>query len=190
MNLYKQLIMRRLTKGHLHLFIVSTTVAIALFSTSAFAQSCESQFIVASVRHGVPTDLLIAIARVESNLEPLALNIAGRTYRPESRNEAIQLLRRPDGSPRRNATVGCMQIHTWVHRAAVDGRPGRFLDPAINVDYGARLLRLLYDRHGSWRQAVGWYHTSASSSRFELYICRIDEELRTIGADLSLGCAG
>lgn len=190
MMLYKQLIMRWLTKGRLYLLAISTTAAIACGSASAFAQICEAQLIIASVRHAVPHDLLTAIARVESNFEPLALNIGGRTYRPASQAEAVRLLSTPAGTPRRNATVGCMQIHTWVHRAAVDGRPERFLDPAVNVDYGAQLLRRLYDRHGSWRLAVGRYHTAAGTSRFERYICRIDEELRAIGSDLRLGCTG
>ena len=189
MMLYKQLIMRWLTKGRLYLLAISTTAAIAGGSAPAIAQTCEAQLIIASVRHAVPVDLLTAIGRVESNFRPLALNIGGRSYQPASPAEAMRLLSTADGTPRRNATVGCMQIHTWYHRAAVDGQIERFLDPAVNVDYSAQLLRLLYDRHGSWRLAVGWYHTAASSSRFELYICRIDEELRTIGSDLRLGCA-
>ena len=36
------------------------------------------------------------------------------------------------------------------------------MEPAINVDYGARFLKRLYKRHGSWDTAIKYYHSKNS----------------------------
>lgn len=130
----------------------------------------------------------MAIGMVESHLNPLALNVAGRTRLPDSRQEARTLLVDRNGAPRRDVTIGCMQIHSRYHLDAVNGDPVGFLDPAVNVDYAATMLRGFYEEHGSWRMAVGRFNTAPSSPHFERYICRIDRQLRAQGSPTRLGC--
>ena len=154
------------------------------FGAFAAAESCAQAIGEAAVRHGVPVELLHAIASVESGHDPLILNIGGRVYRPATAAEATALLYRADGTPRRDATVGCMQIHTGAHLAAIGGRPEPLLSASFNVDYGTRLLRTLYDRSGSWRTAVRRYQGGTGS----VYICHVDRRLAAHGATFRLGC--
>jgi soluble lytic murein transglycosylase-like protein len=141
----------------------------------------------AADRHGIPDGVLRAIGEIESNLNPMALNIGGRVYMPDSMEEARALLYH-QGRPRRDSNIGCMQIHTGWHLDAVDGRPEQFLNADVNVDYAASLLRQLYEMTGSWPEAVGRYHTGPGYPGFQRYICAVDRQLRENGADTRLGC--
>jgi len=173
--------------------LAALAIAAAL-SAAAPAQAsnpdstCLEAISVAEERHDIPSGLLLAIAEIESNLNPLALNVGGRTRVPQSYDQAVAMLYDRAGRPRRDLNIGCMQIHTGWHLQAVDGQPQLFLDPEVNVDYGASLLRTLYEREGTWREAVGWYHTSPAYPNFHRYICAVDRELRDSGAAVQLGC--
>jgi len=174
--------------------LLAALAAAAVLAVAATAQAsgrldtCLEAISAAEERHDIPSGLLQAIAEIESDLNPLALNVAGRTRVPQSYDQAVALLYDRAGRPRRDLNIGCMQIHTGWHLQAVDGQPQLFLDPEVNVDYGASLLRTLYEREGSWREAVGWYHTSPAYPNFYRYICAVDRELRESGADVHLGC--
>jgi soluble lytic murein transglycosylase-like protein len=161
--------------------------AVAPPSPAAAQQGCLSFIPAAEERYGIPSGVLQAIAEIESNLNPMALNIGGRTHLPDSVEEAMPLLYR-GGQPRRNLNIGCMQIHSAWHLDAVGGRPERFLSPEVNVDYAASLLRRLYEHTGSWSRAVGRYHTGPDYPGFRRYICAVDRKLRENGAEISLGC--
>lgn len=149
---------------------------------------CLEAIPAAAERHGVPHGLLRAIAEIESNFNPLALNVGGAARIPETYNQAVAMLYDRSGRPRRDLNIGCMQIHTAWHLQAVGGEPRVLLDPEVNVDYAASLLRTLYEREGSWREAVGYYHTSPAYPGFYRYICAVDRELRESGANVRLGC--
>ena len=43
------------------------------------------------------------------------------------------------------------------------------INPIENVDYGARFLKKLYQRHGSWEKAVKYYHSSKSKFNVKYY---------------------
>ena len=149
--------------------------------------ACLASIPAAEARYDIPPGLLQAIGEIESNLRPLALNIGGRPNVPDTYEQAVSLLY-SDGKPRDDLNIGCMQIHSAWHLDAVGGQPERFLDPALNVDYAAQLLRRLYDATNSWTTAVGRYHTGPSSPRFQLYICAVDQQLRDNNAEMSLDC--
>ncbi len=157
-------------------------------SVAAAAGDCHAHFANAEDRFGIPSGLLSAITDIESGGNPLALNVGGRTMVPQSYDHAASLLFDGRGRPRRDVTVGCMQIHTGAHLAAVGNRPERLLNPRVNVNYAANMLRNLYDQHGSWRAAVGWYHTGSGTARAGRYICAVDRRLQSSGADARLNC--
>jgi soluble lytic murein transglycosylase-like protein len=148
---------------------------------------CRAHMEEAADRYGIPDGVLRAIGEIESNLNPMALNIGGRVYMPDSMEEATSLLYH-QGQPRRDSNIGCMQIHTGWHLDAVDGRPEQFLNADVNVDYAASLLRQLYEMTGSWPEAVGRYHTGPGYPGFQRYICAVDRQLRENGAETRLGC--
>ena len=86
-------------------------------------------------------DLLEAIARVESDLDPSALN------------------RNRDGS----YDYGLMQINSrWQHKLSSNWQ--YLSDPCYNVMVGAWILKQCIDRYGYTWDAVACYHTGKGIS--------------------------
>ena len=106
---------------------------------------------------GPPAQLVEAIARQESGLNPLAVNIAGKSYYPATREEAERLIRQAIAAGQ-SFDVGKMQINSWwMERYAID--PFSLLDPAINERWGKWILAEEIARHGLNWKAVGKYHS-------------------------------
>tara|TARA_R110002167_G_scaffold234957_1_gene440202 strand:- start:520 stop:1197 length:678 start_codon:yes stop_codon:yes gene_type:complete len=119
--------------------------------------------------YGIPAQLLSAISMAESGYWyeaekariawPWTVYAEGKgIYHPDrdSAQEAVADLRARGVS---NIDVGCMQINLYHHGKAFDDVE-QAMDPHRNVDYAARFLRRLHDRHRSWSQAVAHYHSS------------------------------
>lgn len=104
-----------------------------------------------------PAQLVEAIALQESGLNPFAVNIAGRSYSPATREKAEQLIQRAIAAGL-SFDVGKMQINSWwMERYGID--PLSLLDPATNERWGTWILAEEITRHGlSWK-AVGKYHS-------------------------------
>ncbi|HQV13644.1 MAG TPA: lytic transglycosylase domain-containing protein [Denitromonas sp.] len=106
------------------------------------ASACWEQ---AAQRHGVPADLLYAIASVESGLNPKAVNRShlGRT-----------------GS----YDIGLMQINSR-HLPKLAGHgitESRLYEPCTNLDVGARMLSELFARRGLSWDSVGAYNAACT----------------------------
>ncbi|GAA6415314.1 hypothetical protein K050079A111_32090 [Bilophila wadsworthia] len=101
--------------------------------------------------------LVEAIARQESGLNPLAVNIAGKSLYPATREEAKQLIRKAIAAGQ-SFDVGKFQINSWwMERLTID--PFSLLDPATNERWGKRILAGEIARHGLNWKAVGKYHS-------------------------------
>jgi hypothetical protein len=144
----------------------------------------------------LPAGLLEAIALTESGRDgnpfPWALNIGGQPVMANGYQAAAALLRWPDGTPRRDVAVGCMQIHMQYHLERF-GAPEWALQPANNVWYGAMYLQELRQHYGDWVAAVAHYHGSDPAAERD-YLCRVALNLAatapTTGAALGLtSCA-
>ena len=119
---------------------------------------------------GPPAQLVEAIARQESGLNPLAVNIAGKSYYPATREEAERLIRQAIAAGL-SFDVGKMQINSWwMERYAID--PFSLLDPAINERWGKWILAEEITRHGLNWKAVGKYH-SPDPERGRQYAWRV-----------------
>jgi hypothetical protein len=104
-----------------------------------------------------PAQLVEAIARQESGLNPLAVNIAGKSYYPATREEAERLIRDALVAGK-SFDVGVLQINSWwMERLAID--PVSLLDPATNERWGKWILAEEIARHGLNWKAVGKYHS-------------------------------
>lgn len=106
---------------------------------------------------GAPAPLVEAIARQESGLNLLAVNIAAKSYYPATREEAEQLIQKAITAGL-SFDVGTMQINSWwVERYGID--PLSLLDPATNKRWGTWIFAEEIARHGLNWKAVGKYHS-------------------------------
>lgn len=127
---------------------IALALALLLFPAFNTAQAMEP---------GPPAPLVEAIARQESGLNPLAVNIAGESYYPTTREEAEQFIRKAIAAGQ-SFDVGKFQINSWwMERLALD--PFSLLDPATNERWGKWILAEEIARHGLNWKAVGKYHS-------------------------------
>lgn len=98
----------------------------------------------AADRHGIPREILMAIAYKESN------------WRHYDRDGSVL---RGRWSP---TDQGIMQIS---ERAHPDAFPRARTDIRYNIEYGARYLKYQYDRYGNWEEAVAAYNRGSVHRR-------------------------
>lgn len=134
-----------------------------LLPGQALAETDYRPFIIKAAFHWkVPPRLALAIARVESGLNPWAVNVAGRGYQPATRAEASALI---DQAWNRGASfdVGLMQINSyWMRKYGID--PQLLLEPRRNAIMGVWILSKEIERFGLTWQAVASYHTPVAKN--------------------------
>lgn len=129
-------------------------------------------------KHGLPEGLLVGIALNESGLHAHALNIRGRAYFPETRDEAARLLRAAGGY----AMAGCVQVNASVHARGGQDWP---LDPWQATDWAANYLRQHYETYGDWGMALVRWHGGSPRAATRL-ICRVRSKIDVVapGSDI------
>ena len=111
------------------------------------ARACWDE---AAQRHGVQADLLYAIARVESNLDPMAVN---RSHLQRTGSYDIGLMQINSSHLRRLARHGITEAQLFA--------------PCTNIQVGAWLLADAFARHGVTWNAVGAYNAACSQLQGE-----------------------
>jgi len=149
-----------------------------LFSAlAASANPCEGEILRASQKYNVPPGILYAVGLTETGvkgtLQPYALNIEGKAVFAKSAAEAATEFARARQRGAKLIDLGCMQINHHYHashfRSLAD-----MLDPRQNVDYAARFLAELRDRHETWSMAVARYHAGPNNDPAQKrYVCRV-----------------
>ena len=109
-----------------------------------------------AAKHGVPVQVPLTISHTESRFNPKAVN------------------------KNTNGTVdkGCMQINTSAHRKAF-ARPEDAFNATLNVDYGLRFLRHLYQETGDWRKAMVMFH-SRTPGKQAVYRKSLDQSAQSL----------
>ncbi|RYE27588.1 MAG: lytic transglycosylase domain-containing protein [Sphingobacteriaceae bacterium] len=113
----------------------------------------------AETQYSIPQGLLSAIARIESKMNPHALNIGGKSILVSSKEEANYIVNTHLKNSVTNIDIGIMQLnYRWhsKHFSSVE----EMLDPILNIKYAAQLMSDLYKQHGSWQAAVRHYHSA------------------------------
>jgi len=104
-----------------------------------------------------PPALLNAIGIQESGMNPLAINVAGKSHYPATRGEAIKIIREAQAAGK-SFDVGVYQINSWwMERYGIP--PESLLDPEINRQWGLFILGEEIARHGLNWKAVAKYHS-------------------------------
>lgn len=145
---------------------------ILLFSSPVFADCFSS----AAIRYGVPSDILLAIAKVESNLDPFALNIEGRSHLKKGYLYAKKII---DGNLSGSFDVGIMQVNRmWFDKFSYPYIWG--LNACWNVHFGAFILGYELKRSkGNIWVAVGNYHSPGRARQIK-YIGKVKRAWQNI----------
>lgn len=108
----------------------------------------------------IPSGLLNAIGQVESGLNPYTVNYRGKGYFFDSKKSALTFVNNLIKEGETNFSVGCFQLHYKSHANKLSAN--EMLDPAKNIQYAAKLLSYLHERHGGWGNAVRKYNSGSS----------------------------
>ena len=130
---------------------------------------CENGTRSAEQKEQIPARLLTAISLRETGRWagkqkrslswPWTVTVKGRGHYMASKGEAIAFVRRLQANNVRNIDVGCMQINLKYHPHAFTNLHAAF-DPHHNTVYAAQFLTQLREDHGTWEQAVSYYHSN------------------------------
>lgn len=164
----------------LSLSSLSCVVCLWLIGASSAVAGTDvpEAYVVAAQSHGVPPEVLYALASTESAITlengrrpwPWTLNVAGKGYYFESRDAACTALYQALGQTQ-VIDVGIAQLnYRW--QPQLFGAGNRFvdpcdaLDPYANLDEAAKLLRSHFDDSGTddWLVAAGRYHRPAGGA--------------------------
>lgn len=170
--------------------IVTLTLVLAAFTSShAFARVeakiCEAEIQAAARKFNVPEGILYSVGLTETGrkgtLSPYAMNIEGRAVFSGSVASAMAEFDAAKRQGRKLIDMGCMQINHHFHSEHFANAREMF-EPRKNVEYAARFLRSLHDRHETWTMAVARYHAGPNNNPAQKkYICRVISNLVATG---------
>lgn len=167
-------------------------VAMLVQSTIAFAQWSEvppPAYQVAAHPAGVPSELLYAVAKTESNAKlrigyfpwPWTLNVKGRSMYFNTREEAC--LAALDGISQhgeRGVDIGLTQQNWGYVGKDWFTHPCDALNPYDNLQAAAKQIRRYYDDAGDWLTAAGRYHRPAGGEPAKRYRAAVRKRLQQI----------
>lgn len=163
--------------------------AVAAFCTPALGSvpDCEALAERAAQARGLPTKLLPAIARTESGRGqgklgrrawPWTLNVQGKGYYFDTREQALAKLKKVIASGVRNVDVGCMQVNYRWHGKEFSSVE-EMMDPVANTKYAALFMSRLKTRTGSWNKATQYYH-SQDPKRGKYYLGKVQKVMSKV----------
>ena len=131
----------------------------------------------AARRYGLPVNILYAVALTETgrrgSLQPYALNIDGKAVFPANLSASMAAFEQARGQGAKFIDIGCMQVNHRFHSRNFSSLAAMF-DPRQNVDYGARFLKELKAREGSWTLAVARYNAGPNNNPAQKrYVCAV-----------------
>lgn len=147
---------------------------------------CDEAAKYASVRIGVPLEVLRALTRTETGRSangqfspwPWTVNMEGLGRWFDTRDQAEAFAFTGYKSGARSFDVGCFQINYKWHGQAFTSLEDMF-DPQKNALYAAQFLRSLYGETENWLDAAAAYHSRTPEfakkykSRFERILAQL-----------------
>lgn len=165
--------------------LISISAAHADIARGPATGVCEREVARAAEMYDVPIAILYAVALTETgykgSLQPYALNIEGKDYVAKTLPDALRAFREAQSRGAKLIDIGCMQINQYFHGENFASVADMF-DPHRNVEYAARFLRDLHDRHETWTMAVARYHAGPNNDPAQkVYVCRVIANLVATG---------
>lgn len=167
------------------LLIIKAISVLILTISAAYGNVCRSKISLAERSEGLPPNLLQAIATVETGRAaapwPWTINAKGLknhfyNTKDAAHAAAVKLMQ----SGKTNVDLGCIQINYHYHGKNFKN-VREILDPHKNIFYGAKLLKEMYRKLGSWEKVVARYH-SADPARGKAYQKKVYETWNKINA--------
>jgi hypothetical protein len=135
------------------------------------AALCRDAAVEASVATGVPFEVLMAVATVETGRNdlpwPWTVNFGGDGHWFDNAAEAEASVDRALRDGATNIDLGCFQLNYRWHAEAFSSIDD-MLDPARNATYAAGYLARKYAKTGDWALAAAAYH-SATPEHARIY---------------------
>lgn len=142
------------------LFLMTLTTAVSANTDIPVSkEGCLNHICDVEKQKGIPEGLLQAIAHIESKLNPLIVNAAGRAHFFSTIKAAAEFVREKQKQGYKNISVGPMQLHVPSHRHRFNSLEDMF-DPQQNISYAGSLLKRLEKQYGSSEAAVRYYHSA------------------------------
>lgn len=146
---------------------------------------CEREIQGAAAKFGVPEGILYSVGLTETgrkgSLSPYAMNIEGKALFSPSGQAAMTAFLDARRQGAKLIDIGCMQINHHFHGENFASAEAMF-DPKRNVEYAAKFLKDLHDRHETWTMAVARYHAGPNNNPAQKqYVCRVISNLVATG---------
>ena len=149
------------------LFIFIATNALAKnYSCVVAAKKYEKKY-------NLPENLLLSIALTESGRKvdkqnflpwPWTINAKGKGMFFKTKTEVVEYVKNYVKKGKKNIDLGCMQVNYMYHPKAFTNFDNAF-NPDTNVEWASKKLIDLYKKFGSWKKAVGYYHSYRNTKR-------------------------
>lgn len=159
--------------------LVTATPGLSLGDPSTLCRDAAAE---ASATTGVPFDVLMAVATVETGRNgrswPWTVNFGGDGRWFDSAAEAEESVDRALREGATNIDLGCFQLNYRWHAEAFSSIDD-MLDPTRNATYAAKYLARQYSRTGDWALAAAAYHSATPEyarvyqSKFEATYARL-----------------
>ena len=166
-----------------------TAALVGFTSNQALARTavklCEAEIQAAARKFNVPEGILYSVGLTETgrkgSLSPYAMNIEGKAVFASSAAAAMAEFDAAKREGRKLIDMGCMQINHHFHGEHFASAKEMF-EPRKNVEYAARFLRNLHNKHETWTMAVARYHAGPNNDPAQKkYICRVITNLVATG---------
>ena len=121
----------------------------------------------------IPDNLLVSVALTESGRKiknrefiswPWTINRRGKGKFFDNKSSAVNYVKKYVKNGKKNIDLGCMQVNYMYHPNAFKSFNDAF-DPDKNVEWAAKMLNSLHTKFGSWKVAVGYYHSYRKKKR-------------------------
>lgn len=106
----------------------------------------------------IPEGLLTAIAAVESEHNPWAINCGKFSRAFASQEAAVKFVKDLRLKGKVDINIGILQINYGAHKTKFKTAE-EILSPSKNIKYAANYLVYLKKTYGSWKKAVCFYHS-------------------------------